>query len=277
MIVYTCKNCGHEIRTALGKCKVCGYNNRKGLACPKEVRDKISESLKQTYKDDPTILQRMSESMKGNIPWNKGLTKETDERVKKNAEATSKSTKGRVRKPMIVTPESHEKRSLAKRGNLNPAKRADVRLKISNTIKNTYKLHPEILQNRKPSGKNQYSNYYTDIEQKIVDVLNKYNIGYTHNTKVGRYFADFIIFDKVIIECDGSHWHQDKTKDAVKNSAYHRDGYFVFRLSDTRIFESPESCVMNIIDIMNHLDPDIISNITGVRYEYCNTKIKEKH
>ena len=33
---------------------------------------------------------RQSASLKGRIPWNKGLTKETDERVAKNSEATSK-------------------------------------------------------------------------------------------------------------------------------------------------------------------------------------------
>ena len=35
--------------------------------------------------------QTLSNKLKGRIPWNKGLTKETDERVKRHAEAISKA------------------------------------------------------------------------------------------------------------------------------------------------------------------------------------------
>ena len=39
-------------------------------------------------------IEKLSKIRKGRIPWNKGLTKETDERVRKSGEATSKGRKG---------------------------------------------------------------------------------------------------------------------------------------------------------------------------------------
>jgi len=40
------------------------------------------------------IRKKISDTLKGNIPWNKGLTKEIDERVAKNARSTSEGMKG---------------------------------------------------------------------------------------------------------------------------------------------------------------------------------------
>jgi len=74
-----------------------------------------------------------SKNMIGSKPWNKGLTKETDERVLKNAESTSKSIKGIKRKPQhnitklkiskaltgkSKTKEHNEKNSLAQKGKI---------------------------------------------------------------------------------------------------------------------------------------------------------------
>jgi len=57
--------------------------------------------------------QNISKACMGRIPWNKGLTKETDERVAKQ----SKSQKGLLNNPFPS-------------GDLNPAKRLDVKIKI---------------------------------------------------------------------------------------------------------------------------------------------------
>lgn len=43
--------------------------------------------------------KRRSETLKGKEPWNKGLTKETDLRVKESSEAQGRSRKGKKRKP----------------------------------------------------------------------------------------------------------------------------------------------------------------------------------
>ena len=48
--------------------------------------------------------------MQGKTPWNKGLTKETDDRVLKNAQATSSTLKGKPSKT-IWTPEMRKAKS----------------------------------------------------------------------------------------------------------------------------------------------------------------------
>lgn len=54
---------------------------------------------------------KISTTLKGNIPWNKGLTKETDERVKKNAESTSKANIGKH-----LSEETKKKMSISLKG-----------------------------------------------------------------------------------------------------------------------------------------------------------------
>jgi len=96
----------------------------------------------------------------------------------------------------------------------NPCSKQEVKDKISKTLTETYKAHPEILdkisktlietyknkpeilENRKVSGINQYSGAYTSIEKLIADALTLINIDFRHNIKIGRYFPDFVIFEK---------------------------------------------------------------------------------
>lgn len=92
---------------------------------------------------------------KGKIPWNKGLTKETDARVVKNGIGISESRKGKtyeeiygkdkseIMKEMrskqwkgFKRSESNKKKcSISKMGDLNPSKRPEVRKKMSITAK----------------------------------------------------------------------------------------------------------------------------------------------
>jgi len=252
---YKCIDCGKELCSGNHRCKECNliYQRSGGFGFQKGHKT-------------------WNKGMRGTIPWNKGLTAQTDDRVKKNAMATSKTLKGVKRGSVFVTPELHEKLSEPKRGDKNPAKRLIVREKIRRTTLKNYKEHPEILENRKRSGRNQYSYYFTDIERKIVDVLNNCGIEYRHNAPIGRYFADFVIFDKVIIECDGSYWHQSEVADSKKNEFYHDNGYFVFRLGGDRIHESPEECVRLVIDIMNTFDVRDVSNIMKIRFSGCQVE-----
>ena len=68
------------------------------VACKKEY--KSINAIKQHYRlmhtDEGKLLRsKLYEIHRARPAWNKGLSKETDERVKKYAENTSKTTKGR--------------------------------------------------------------------------------------------------------------------------------------------------------------------------------------
>ena len=52
----------------------------------KNARKNISDGVKLAYKNNPEILIKMCKSLKGRIPWNKGL-KTSEETRKKQSEA----------------------------------------------------------------------------------------------------------------------------------------------------------------------------------------------
>lgn len=83
--------------------------------------------------------ENLSKSHKGQIPWNKGLTKESDERIKKYAEISSKTQKGRKGynkgKHWKNSKEFKEKCSIRMKGDKNPVKRLEVRKKLSEKLK----------------------------------------------------------------------------------------------------------------------------------------------
>lgn len=137
-------------------------------------------------------------------------------------------------------------------GSIRPCKQK-TKDKIRKTLLETYKLRPEILENRKRSGVNQFSGKYSSIEKKIADVLFQMNVAFRHNYPIRRYFADFLIFHNVVIECDGEYWHKDKEKDQRRDEKVMGDGYYIFRLPEKRINENPKKCIMEIIDILQFM------------------------
>ena len=67
----------------------------------------------------------------GHTPWNKGLTKETDKRLRISGQKISVKNKG---KSHPQSEESKKKISLSKIGDKNPAKRPEVREKIRKSV-----------------------------------------------------------------------------------------------------------------------------------------------
>jgi len=199
-------------------------------------------------KENPTSFKKgdapWNKGFKGvQVPWNKGLTKETDERVAQYSKQSGKTRKERGIKPTHIYTLEHRKKTSRRMKTHNPMFNPETREKVRQTIIQLYKDKPEILENRKPSGINQFSDKFTSIEQKIADVLNDLNIMFIHNKRIGRYFVDFLVFDNIVIECDGEYWHQDKDKDAERDKYLERRGYTVFRLTGSEINESAKRCI----------------------------------
>jgi len=194
---------------------------------------------------------------KGRVPWNKGLTKETDSRLKKASITQSKTLKNLVEQGLFkpwslgLTKETNPSLkclSESRKGKNNPVHNKGVKEKIQKTLIKTYKERPEILENRKPSGVNQFSSEFTSIEQPIADLLKEYQIPFKHNTKVGRYFPDFIINSNVIIECDGEYWHRDKHKEKKRDDYLMKKGYQVFHLSGKEITKNASKAINSVIN-----------------------------
>jgi len=87
----------------------------------------------------------------------------------------------------------------------------------------------------------------TSIESLIRKVLEKKGVDFKQETKIGKYYADFLIPDsKLIIECDGEYWHRSdyaKRRDLRKDEFLASRGYEVYRFAEKEIKESRGSCV----------------------------------
>lgn len=71
-------------------------------------------------------------------------------------------------------------------------------------------------------------------EQFFMGVLFNNNISYEHNKKIGKYFIDFAITDKMIaLEIDGKqHQYEDRKKsDKIKDNFLTENGWKVYRIS----------------------------------------------
>lgn len=202
-----------------------------------EAKAKIREARK---KQTP-----WNKGKKGGVPWNKGLSK--DNNVILAAFAESVKGKARAKRSKPYTPEERQNRSAAKRGDKNPAKRPEVREKIRQSMLRVYRDRPEILENRKPAGINQFSDGFTSIEKPVADELDRLGIHFLHNQKVGRYFVDFLVQGRVVIECDGEYWHRDGQKERRRDSALHAKGLFVFHLSGKEILRDAVACVRRVL------------------------------
>lgn len=136
--------------------------------------------------------------------WNKGLTKETDERVRKLAETYSSNIKNGITKQydhsLIWTEVRRKEQSERK--------------------KKFYAEHPEKHPNVRLSGNRGKMTY---PEQLTFDWLNEHSIKNEHNyhfvtEQFNRYVDFYLPALNIFIEVDGEHWHKDTQKDVAKDN-----------------------------------------------------------
>lgn len=176
---YICKFCG----------KVCknqnSLRNHERLCPSNSERNYVSHTL-------------------GKTAWNKGLTKETDLRVKKNSESVSIAMKN----------------SELVKEHLSNMWIDELRQKQSERKKKLYSEHPEKHPNVKLAGNRGKMTY---PEQLTFDWLNEHSIQNEHNyhfvtDKFNRYVDFYLPTLNVFIEVDGEHWHKDTQKDVDKDN-----------------------------------------------------------
>jgi len=180
----------------------------------------------------------------GLAPWNKGLTAATNETVAGYARKVAEATRGKQRQPLTTVTKA--KLSAGRKGEANWAKRPEVREKIRQAVLRLYKERPEILENRKRAGRNQFPGNFSSLELLIAAALDTAGLPYLHNSKVGRYWPDFIVLDRVVIECDGDYWHRDAERDRRRDAYLTDRGLFVFHLREADILADAVECVRRV-------------------------------
>jgi|GEM_PF-6581282 len=143
------------------------------------------------------------------VAWNKGLTKNSDPRVKKNVIAmtatTRKQFKDGTRKPYIHTPEIDRKIAEGKLGEKNPM-RIHPRLRLASRIR---AVRTEAKKNRAP----------TDIERILYGALKSLNVLF----EVGKNLHDTTVPDafikdlKIAIYADGEYHHDPAWRKEIDN------------------------------------------------------------
>jgi very-short-patch-repair endonuclease len=144
--------------------------------------------------------------------WNKGLTKETDERVRNNSLSVSKAMKG-------IMPKFEWSETLRK--------------EQSERKKKLYFEFPEKHPNRKVAHNR---NKMTYPEKIAFDWFTRRNYDFQHNKKIDRFYPDFVI-DKIIVEIDGEYWHDedsDKKRDLILSGL----GYTIYRIKTKENIEN---------------------------------------
>ena len=171
------------------------------------------------------------------ITWNKGLTKETDERVAKNAKHVSESFQKTIAN-----------------GYVNPTWNGvywseEKRKEQSKRKKKLYTEHPE----KHPNVKMHQNGFISKPEKITKQWLIEHNIDYIPQYRVQhedliRYVDFYIPHLYLFIEIDGSYWHKDtKDLDEKKDLLAKKYGFKTLRISDAEDIKKCLSEYFNMV------------------------------
>ncbi|MBI2043869.1 hypothetical protein HYT24_00710 [Candidatus Pacearchaeota archaeon] len=222
----------------------------------------MSKRMKKYVKNNPHFQDGIKNPMYGKKPWNYGLPKETDNKVKKLAEIkTEKFRSGEIVKVWLGKKHSSEhrrKNSLAKRGDLNPMKREDVKKKMAKTLKDRWLNDEEFVKNMLKSFKNLKENKFEKDFEKICKE-SQLPFVYTGNGSfwIGpcisgkRRNPDFKhVSDKKVILLNGDHWHTNEDiNEQVKD--YENKGYKVLPIWQSNWQKFKEDVIKSVKEFSN--------------------------
>ena len=206
--------------------------------------------------------------------WNKGLTKEIDERVALAGENSGNSRKGKQH----VTESGKQKISKTLKGNQHFKGRkhtAEAKRKISEATKRQHQQTPNFTVSEEANNKrrewqlqrlkeNPY--YNSKIQVKLENLLRqKYNV-VESKILLKRYFPDILIEYNgqiVNIECDGCFWHGCPTcnknqqsvrlqqKDKKRDYELSKNGIRVIRFWEHDLENNISDCVNKLEQLLN--------------------------
>jgi len=211
MIKTNCAYCGKCIERKPNRVKKHNYCNA-SHQLHFEYNTGIRNKKIITKKANDHVRKFGQPSLKGNIPWNKGLNKYDHPSI--------------MRQAQFMT------------GKNNPAKRPEARKKRSEWCKKYYKENPDKHPNRiiakrmKELGhhyasKNQLEMYYT-----IKKYYPSAELEHPVDTGISIRFIDVAIPEKKVgFEYDGEYWHQDKNKDELRDKELANCGWTIIRIT----------------------------------------------
>jgi len=274
--------------------------------CGKEYWVKGKRALISKYcsKECANIGQPLNRTI-----WNKGLTKDTNEKMRKLAELSKKNNKMRgiesENHPMYGkhhTKESKKKISENYNGWQNTKKQIEaldkgrdyfrgltketcpVIKRRANILSKMYKgkKNPEHSERMKKFYKEYpelHPNYIcaqnghiTKIEKSIREELERRNISFVFQYPLNGFFLDFAIIKddlKIDVECDGEYFHRNKKKDNIRDYKIKNMGWEIIRLKEKDIINSTEICVDKIEEMLKE-----VKLSTWQKVKYCGMALR---
>jgi len=247
---------------------------------------KPSGALGKTWKWSDESRLKQSEIMSNKVPWNKGLTKETDPRVAKSADTLSKRI---TSDPQLL--ETLRKNGKANKGrepwNKNLTKETDPRVtKYANSLTGIIRTPDFCEKVRKaklfqsPEDRTRIGRIgglasmakltpversaralkaflavpktNTSIELKLQKHLDNWGIQYTTQVPLlGITAIDIFVKPNVCVYANGNYWHNypnGTESDDKITQTLENSGYKVFRFWGSEIRENPDQCIMKILE-----------------------------
>jgi len=87
--------------------------------------------------------------------------------------------------------------------------------------------------------------YMTPIERRLAKLMRDSGISFKAQAPVGRYFADFLIGEKLVVECDGEAWH-DPESDHKRDSDLAALGFRTLRITGRAIHNDARGSISRI-------------------------------
>lgn len=90
----------------------------------------------------------------------------------------------------------------------------------------------------------------SSIEIVVAEALDKLQLNYQSEFRIGKYSCDFVLPDfRIAIECDGTYWHslnKRKKLDKVKDNYLRTCGWQVIRLKESDIINDLSRCLIKL-------------------------------
>ena len=245
-----------------------GHKKGKGMTGKfhsEETKRKIRTKILNLYKTG-YINPRKGKTANA---WNKGLTKETDERVKRFAISLIGIKKKSTIKLKEAIRKKVEKGEWGQKGEKNGMYgKKNVWLSNYNALNKMFgichfrgkhhtKENKEKIRQRmlKTFAENKFPQTNTKIERKMEAFLKFKNIKFYHPFNIGNYCFDFYVPEnKLVIECDGDYWHNypDGTeKDRIKDKYLKSKNLKIVRFWEREINNNFEKCAVEIEKELN--------------------------
>lgn len=89
------------------------------------------------------------------------------------------------------------------------------------------------------------------IEKLLYYELMKLRLNVETQKEIGRYRVD-ILKDKAVIECDGQAFHQDREREAMRDSFLNQQGYRVIHVTGRNIYKNARYEALKICNGIGH-------------------------